>query len=85
MRFRKRLKLFPEVTLNFSKRGISTTIGAPGVSVNFNKQGTYLNVGIPGTGIYDRKKNNSNTQTKRVLHQQYFLSNQVEISTENIE
>lgn len=56
MRFRRRLRLFPGVTLNFSKTGISTTIGVPGASLNFNKQGTFLNTGIPGTGIYDRKR-----------------------------
>ncbi|WP_289031347.1 DUF4236 domain-containing protein [uncultured Algoriphagus sp.] len=55
MRFRRRIRLFPGVTLNFSKSGISTTIGVPGASVNFNKHGKFLNVGIPGTGIYDRK------------------------------
>lgn len=56
MRFRRRTKLFPGVYLNFSKSGISTTIGVPGASLNFNKQGTFLNTGIPGTGIYDRQK-----------------------------
>lgn len=56
MRFRRRAKLFPGVYLNFSKSGISTTIGVRGASVNFSKQGTYLNTGIPGTGIYDRQK-----------------------------
>lgn len=56
MRFRRRTKLFPGVYLNFSKSGISTTIGVPGASLNFNKQGTYLNTGIPGTGIYDRQR-----------------------------
>lgn len=56
MKFRRRAKLFPGVYLNFSRSGISTTIGVPGASINFNKYGTYLNTGIPGTGFYDRKK-----------------------------
>ncbi|MGB5988752.1 MAG: DUF4236 domain-containing protein [Marinifilaceae bacterium] len=56
MRFRRRAKLFPGVYLNFSKSGISTTIGVPGASININKQGTFLNTGIPGTGIYNRQK-----------------------------
>lgn len=66
-KFRRRQKLFPGVYLNFSSKGISTTIGVKGLSVNFNKSGTYLNTGIPGTGLYDRQKiegrqksNNSN-------------------------
>lgn len=54
MRFRKRAKVFPGFYLNFSKSGISTTIGRPGLSINVGKKGTRLNVGIPGTGIYDQ-------------------------------
>ena len=56
MRFRRRTKLFPGVYLNFSKSGISTTIGMRGASINLNKQGTFLNTGIPGTGLYNRQK-----------------------------
>jgi hypothetical protein len=56
MRFRRRVKLFPGVRLNFSLSGISTTIGVPGLSVNIGKRGTYLNTGIPGTGLYSRQK-----------------------------
>jgi len=56
MKFRKRVKLFPGVTLNFSRSGISTTVGVPGASLNFNRNGTFLNTGIPGTGLYDRKR-----------------------------
>lgn len=56
MRFRRKAKLFPGVYLNFSKTGISTTLGVPGASINFSKQGTHLNTGIPGTGIYNRQK-----------------------------
>ncbi len=70
MRFRRRTKLFPGVYLNFSKSGISTTIGVPGASLNFNKQGTYLNTGIPGTGIYDRQRiggGKKGTQTTPVV------------------
>lgn len=55
-RYRKRVTLFPGVTLNFSKSGVSTTFGIPGSSVNLNKDGVYLNSGIPGVGIYDRTK-----------------------------
>lgn len=56
LKFRRRQKVFPGVYLNFSSKGISTTIGVKGLSVNFNKSGTYLNTGIPGTGLYDRQK-----------------------------
>lgn len=56
MRFRRRAKLFPGVYLNFSKSGISTTIGFRGANINIGAKGTYLNTGIPGTGLYDRQR-----------------------------
>lgn len=55
-RFRKRAKIFPGVYLNFSKSGISTTIGPRGASINIGSDGAYLNTGIPGTGFYNRTK-----------------------------
>lgn len=54
--FRKRKKVLPGVYLNFSKKGISTTVGPRGANINFGKKGAYLNTGIPGTGLYSRKK-----------------------------
>lgn len=56
MRFRRRKKLFPGVMLNFSKTGVSTTIGVKGASINLGRAGAFLNTGLPGTGIYDRKR-----------------------------
>lgn len=56
LKFRRRQKLFPGVYLNFSSKGISTTIGVKGFSVNLGQKGVYLNTGLPGTGLYDRKK-----------------------------
>lgn len=50
------MRIFPGLTLNLSRQGISTTVGVPGLSVNKNKKGTFLNLGIPGTGIYNRVK-----------------------------
>ncbi|MGV2450458.1 UNVERIFIED_CONTAM: DUF4236 domain-containing protein [Ralstonia mannitolilytica] len=46
--YRKRIKVIPGVHLNFSKRGISTTIGVKGASINFNKSGTTLSTSILG-------------------------------------
>lgn len=56
MRFKKSVKILPGVRVNFSKSGISTTLGVKGFSVNIGETGTYLNTGIPGTGLYDRIK-----------------------------
>lgn len=46
--YRKRIKVIPGVHLNFSKRGISTTIGVKGASINFSKSGTALNTTVLG-------------------------------------
>lgn len=64
LRFRKRVKIAPGITLNFSKSGISTTVGVRGASVNFGKNGTYINTGIPGTGLYMRERVGSNKMGK---------------------
>lgn len=95
MKFRKRVKLFPGVTLNFSKTGISTTFGVPGASVNFNKQGTFLNTGLPGTGIYDRKRiggqrkfnpSNQTFQDYEIPQQKIIPDRSTDLkSTENVE
>lgn len=54
--FRRRVKIIPGVHLNFSKNGISTSIGVKGDSITLGKSGTYLNTGIPGLGLYNRQK-----------------------------
>lgn len=46
--YRKRIKIIPGVHLNFSKRGISTSIGVKGASLNFSSSGTRLNTSILG-------------------------------------
>jgi hypothetical protein len=56
MRFRKRVKVFPGFSLNFSNSGISSTVGVRGASITFGKRGTYLNASIPGTGLSHRHK-----------------------------
>lgn len=50
-RFFKRVKLLPGVSLNFSKSGVSTTIGPRGAKVTFGNGKVRETVGIPGTGI----------------------------------
>jgi hypothetical protein len=50
-RFRKTIKLFPGLKLNFSKSGVSTSIGGSGATINISKRGTRGTVGIPGTGV----------------------------------
>ena len=47
--YRKRVKIAPGVHLNFSKSGVSTSIGPKGAKVTFGKNGTYMSTSIPGT------------------------------------
>lgn len=41
----------PGVRLNFSKSGVSTSLGPRGATINLSKKGARANVGIPGTGL----------------------------------
>lgn len=50
-RFRRSIKLFPGVTINLSKSGVSASLGVPGATVNVGKRGTRSTVGVPGTGL----------------------------------
>ena len=54
-RFRKRLKLFPGFSLNFSKNGLSSlSVGVPGATMNVllaRSGGTRTTVCLPGTGL----------------------------------
>lgn len=50
-RFRKSVKILPGIRLNFSKSGISTSLGGPGASINIGPKGTRKTVGLPGTGM----------------------------------
>ncbi|MCQ2313311.1 MAG: DUF4236 domain-containing protein [Paludibacteraceae bacterium] len=65
--WRKRKIIIPGVRMNFSKNGISTTIGPRGLGLTMGPKGTYLNTSIPGTGLYKRTKlgGNNTSQTMK--------------------
>jgi hypothetical protein len=50
--FRRSVRLFPGVRLNFSKSGITTTVGPRGAHVTLGGKRTRITAGIPGTGLY---------------------------------
>lgn len=50
-RFRRSVRLVPGVRLNFSKSGISTSLGGRGATLNIGRRGTRATIGIPGTGL----------------------------------
>ncbi len=55
-RFRRSVRVLPGVRVNFTTRGISTTLGPRGFSVNVGQRGTHLNVGLRGTGLSVRTR-----------------------------
>lgn len=53
-RFRRRINLFPGLTLNLSGSGVSATVGVPGANFNVSHRGVYGTAGIPGSGFHYR-------------------------------
>lgn len=50
-RFRRSVRLFPGVRVNFSLSGVSVSAGVPGAMVNIGPRGSRVTVGLPNTGI----------------------------------
>jgi Protein of unknown function (DUF4236) len=50
-RFRRSFKVAPGFRLNFSKSGVSTSVGRRGLWFTIGPRGTRTTVGIPGTGL----------------------------------
>lgn len=51
LRFFKSVRLFPGLRLNFSRSGVSTSVGVPGLTLNLGKRGVRRTVSLPGTGL----------------------------------
>lgn len=69
LRFRKKIKLLPGLSLNLSKSGISTSVGGKGATVNISSNGVRSTIGVPGTGIsYStlHSKNNKTTASQSI-------------------
>src|SRR5262249_12224771 len=52
LRFYRRVKVLPGVSVNVSKSGPSVSFGGLGGHVTIGRNGVTRSVGIPGTGIY---------------------------------
>jgi hypothetical protein len=52
IRFYRRFRLMPGVSLNLSKRGASVSLGPKGAHVTIGTSGATETVGLPGTGVY---------------------------------
>jgi hypothetical protein len=60
LRFQRRVRLFPGLSLNLSRSGVGVSMGTRGVHVGITGRGQrYTSVGLPGTGVswreYERK------------------------------
>ena len=52
LRFYRRVRLFPGVTVNLSKSGASMSFGVRGAHYTVGPRGRRVTVGLPGTGLY---------------------------------
>jgi hypothetical protein len=61
LRFFRRLKLAPGLTLNLSRSGPSLSMGVRGAHVTVGKRGVTRTVGVPGTGLFYTSRRGSHT------------------------
>jgi hypothetical protein len=87
------------VHLNFSKRGISTTIGIKGASINFSQSGTTLNTNVLGFSTRHRlsgsqsssRPNPSLSHPESPVNHSYFFDENIfsadihEITSQNMQ
>ena len=68
-RFFKRFNIFPGISVNLSKTGISFSLHTPGIRLTIGKYGIRKTIGIPGTGVYYTKYDSfTNVLDKVVKH-----------------
>lgn len=73
-RFRRSVRLFPGVRVNFSLSGVSVSAGVPGAMINIGPRGSRLTMGLPGTGISYSHNLSSPRPTKRTSpHAEVYL------------
>src|SRR2546423_7529864 len=52
LRFFRRIRIAPGLTVNVSKSGASVSVGPRGAKVTVGRKGVRRTVGLPGTGLY---------------------------------
>lgn len=53
LRFNRRIRIVPGLTLNVGKRGVSASVGTTGAKVTIGPTGVRRTIGLPGTGLSD--------------------------------
>jgi hypothetical protein len=51
LRFQRRVRIAPGISLNLNKRSISASFGRPGAHITIGPKGRRTTVGLPGTGL----------------------------------
>lgn len=64
VRFNRRVKIAPGISVNFGKRGASVSFGPRGSRVTVGPNRVTTSVGIPGTGLSYRKTYSTNTKKR---------------------
>jgi hypothetical protein len=52
LRFWRRKRIIPGLRVNFSKSGVSASVGRRGAWYTFSPRGQRVTVGAPGTGLF---------------------------------
>ncbi|HMO18500.1 MAG TPA: DUF4236 domain-containing protein [Oligoflexia bacterium] len=84
LRFKKRIKIAPGVSLNVGKKSLSLSAGIKGLGLTSGTSGLHSNVGIPGSGISYRKKiSSSNKLSTKSPSKQAGFEAKIRLNTES--
>jgi hypothetical protein len=51
VRFRRRIRISPAISLNLNKRSVSASFGQRGAHITVGPKGRRTTIGLPGTGL----------------------------------
>lgn len=85
LRFHKRIKLLPGISLNLGKKSASISVGGRGAKLTVGTKGKHLTFGIPGSGLYYTTKldKKQKKQAQRIYYPKSLIENTSSISTSN--
>jgi Protein of unknown function (DUF4236) len=73
-RFQKRIKILPGITLNLSRKGVSTSVGVTGARVTLGHGQQRITTGLPGSGISHTSITTTNkAPTPRLARAGFFI------------
>lgn len=80
LRFQKRIKLFPGITINLSKSGLGISAGVRGAHIGIDSRGKkYESLGLPGSGLsyrhYEPKASSNALQKPGLLQRAWTWLN----------